>query len=54
MPAAVKPSAPAKPGQVFKYKPQFGVVVICQDERAQARIYKQLLRQGLKLKVVSV
>lgn len=46
-------AAPAqKPG--FKYKPQFGVVVICKDERDQARTYNRLQRAGYKLKVVTV
>ncbi len=42
----------AKPG--FKYRPQFGVIVICKDEREQARTYKTLLKLGHKLKVVTV
>lgn len=38
----------------FKYKSQFGVVVICADEKEQARIYSDLLKLGYKLKVVCV
>lgn len=38
----------------FKYKPQYGVVVICEDEQQQQRIYETLKNQGLKLKVVTV
>lgn len=38
----------------FKYKEQFGVIVICADEKEQESIYEQLRRMGLKLKVVCV
>lgn len=46
------PKQPAKPA--FKYKPKFGIVVLCDDERHQRRVYNALRRQGLKLKVVCV
>ena len=52
MPPAVKSPAPAKPG--FKYKPQFGVIVICTSEAEQKRVYGRLLKQGHNLKVVTV
>ena len=38
----------------FKYKPQYGVVVICEDEAEQQDIYERLLADGYKLKVVTV
>ena len=38
----------------FKYKSQFGVVVICADEREQELIYNELSKLGYKLKVVCV
>lgn len=38
----------------FQYKPQYGVVVICDDENHQQHIYETLKNQGLKLKVVTV
>jgi hypothetical protein len=38
----------------FKYKNQYGVVVLCNDEDEQKRIYESLLELGLKLKVVVV
>lgn len=38
----------------FKYKPQYGVIVICNDENHQKIIYETLKNQGLKLKVVTV
>ena len=45
-------SAPAP--QLFKYKPQYGVVVLCADEPDQTTTYNRLNAMGLKLKVVSV
>ena len=45
-----KPKPPGKNG--FNYKPQFAVIVICDDERHQAAIYEQLRDNGLKCKVV--
>lgn len=38
----------------FKYKEQFGVIVICSNEREQKEVYEQLHGMGLKLKVVCV
>ena len=38
----------------FKYKPQFGVIVICESEPDQKKKFALLKKQGLKLKVVSV
>jgi hypothetical protein len=38
----------------FKYKSQFGVVVICANEEEQKAIYERLLEMGFKLKVVCV
>lgn len=38
----------------FKYKEQYGIVVICQDEQEQQAIYETLAKQGLTLKVVTV
>ena len=38
----------------FRYKEQFGIVVICQDEQEQQSVYETLAKQGLKLKVVTV
>lgn len=38
----------------FTYREQYGVIVICKDEREQKRIYDSLIKQGLKLKVVTV
>lgn len=38
----------------FKYKAQYGVVVLCADEKQQREIYKQLVKMGFKLKIVCV
>lgn len=39
----------------YKYRQQFGIVVICDNEAAQARDYARLQRAGYKkLRVVTV
>ena len=38
----------------FNYKQQYGVIVICKDEKELRLIYEMLLKMGLKLKVVTV
>lgn len=38
----------------FKYKQQYAVVVICEDEAEQQDVYERLLADGYKLKVVAV
>ena len=38
----------------FKYKPQYGVIVICADEKHQKEIYEKLRELGLTLRVVTV
>jgi hypothetical protein len=38
----------------YNYKQQYGVIVICQDEKEQQEIYEMLLKLGLTLKVVTV
>lgn len=50
-----KPAQPAlfkKPG--FRYRPQYGLVVVCRNEREQRQLYRRLHREGLKLRVVVV
>ena len=48
------PKAP--PGRNgYRYRQQFGIVVICENEKAQERAYNKLKRAGFnKLKVVTV
>lgn len=36
-----------------RYKEQYGVIVMCQDEAEQERVYNQLAAEGLTVKVVS-
>ncbi|KAA6339861.1 hypothetical protein EZS27_012226 [termite gut metagenome] len=38
----------------FNYKEQFGIVVICRSEEEQKAIYERLLKEGFKLKIVTV
>jgi hypothetical protein len=38
----------------FSYKQQYGVIVICVDEKEQIRVYEMLKAMGLTLKVVTV
>lgn len=44
-----------RPGENgFKYRQQFGLVVTCQDEAHQQRLYGRLVKMGLAPKVVCV
>jgi hypothetical protein len=38
----------------FNYQQQYGVIAICKDEAEQIRVYNELKKQGLTLKVVTV
>jgi hypothetical protein len=38
----------------FKYKEQYGVIVICETEAQQIEVFNELDKQGLTLKVVTV
>lgn len=38
----------------FRYRQQFGVIVICAHERDQAKTYTRLRRLGYQVKVVTV
>ena len=38
----------------FTYKQQYGIIAICKDEAEQIRLYEELKKQGLTLKVVTV
>ena len=44
--------APGRNG--FRYRQQYGVIVMCKNERHQARLYNVLRRRGLECKVVTV
>ncbi len=53
VPAA--PQGVQRPGENgFKYKPKFGLVVVCRDEPHQQSLFERLTGLGLKVKVVSV
>ena len=38
----------------FKYREQYGVIVLCTSEREQQAIFNKLKKQGFKLRVVTV
>lgn len=40
--------------KAFKYKEQYGVIVVCESEDEQKAIFEELQQKGLKLKVVTV
>jgi hypothetical protein len=37
----------------FTYKQQYGVIVICETEEEQIKMFEELKAKGLKLKVVT-
>lgn len=37
----------------FLYKPQYGVIVICENEEEQKKVFEELQKKGMKLKVVT-
>lgn len=37
----------------FLYKQQYGVIVICETEDEQKKVFEDLQKKGLKLKVVT-
>ncbi len=44
-----------RPGENgFKYKPQFGLVLVCKDEKDQQRQFAKFLKLGFFPKVVCV
>ncbi|MDR2092312.1 MAG: hypothetical protein LBP58_03195 [Azoarcus sp.] len=51
MTTPVKPP-PGKNG--FKYREQFGVIVVCTDAKTQEAVYNRLKLLGYKLRVVTV
>ena len=38
----------------YTYKPQFGVIVICDNEEHQKQVFEHLKKFGYKLKIVAV
>ena len=54
-PAKAQRSRPAPPGRNgFKYRPQFGLVILCRDEPHQAELHRRLSKDGHRMRVVSV
>lgn len=56
-PATAAPGAAVKaaPGvNGYKYREQFGVVIVCKDAGHQERLYAELRAAGHKVKVVCV
>jgi len=52
---AILPTPKNPPGRNgFKYKPQYGVVIVCGDEAKQQATYQALKQQGYKVRVVCV
>lgn len=49
-----KADAPRFGANGFRYRQQFGVIVVCKSEREQQRIFNVLTRRGLTCKVVTV
>ena len=37
----------------FKYKQQYGVIVICETEEEQIKLFEKKKKKGLKIKVVT-
>jgi hypothetical protein len=56
MAAAVEVKAPKKQlgANGYKYRQQYGVIVVCEGEEDQRRVYERLLSEGLKVRVVVV
>lgn len=44
---------PISTGTSFNYKEQYGVIVICKDEREQEKIYNSLMEEGYECRVVT-
>lgn len=50
-----KPTQPPLLGKNgFKYKEQYGLIIVCKDTQHQEQLFNQLKSQGFKVKVVAV
>ncbi|MDR3055266.1 MAG: hypothetical protein LBU53_07680 [Zoogloeaceae bacterium] len=38
----------------FKYQERYGVIILCDDEKAQQTLFNKLKAEGYKLRVVTV
>jgi hypothetical protein len=43
---------PGKNG--FRYREQYGIIILCEDAKAQEMLFNKLKAQGYKLRVVTV
>lgn len=48
------PSAKPLGKNGFKYRPQWGLVILCKDEGHQAQLHRRLVADGHKVRVVAV
>lgn len=53
-PSEKPPPLPPQTPPRFRYRDQYGVIVMCADEAEQKRVYEDLHARGLKVKVVTV
>jgi len=49
---ATAKKTPGKNG--FKYRERHGIIILCEDAKAQERLFNQLKAQGYRLRVVTV
>lgn len=42
-----------KVAKQFSYKPQYGVIVICETEEEQIKVFEELKEKGFKLRIVT-
>lgn len=54
MAKSVSKPAPRPGENGFKYRQQYGLVVVCRDEAHQQQLYARMVKQGIKPKVVCV
>lgn len=43
-----------KQKSIYIYRPQYGIIVICESEDEQKKVFENLQSKGYKLKVVNV
>lgn len=52
--AGMKDTKPRVAATPFKYRQQYGLIVVCTDEADQKRKFEQLAKRGLTVRVVTV
>lgn len=52
--AAARPARKPPGRNGYRYRPQFGLIVVCRDEDDQQRVFAQLKREGYDPRVVCV